>query len=84
MTVSAPAGSKLRSAVSARLSLSSTGRERERGDADRDVDEEDPLPAGAVDEGTADQPRRRGADSAQRAPDAERLVPLPALREGGR
>src|SRR4029450_8468085 len=59
------------------------GRQRERGQAEGDVDEEDPLPAGAVDERAADQPGGGGADAADRAPDPERLVPLGALGKGG-
>src|SRR5262245_65445624 len=55
------------------------GPERERGRPHRDVDEEDPPPAGAVDERAADQPRGGGADTAQCAPDPQRLVPLGAL-----
>ncbi len=58
------------------------GRQRERGQAEGDVDEEDPFPAGAVDERAADQPRRGGADAAEPAPDPERLVALGALGEG--
>jgi hypothetical protein len=66
-------------------------RECERGQAEGDVDEEDPFPAGAVDERAADQPSCGGADAAERAPDPERLVSLRAVgerrrddREGGR
>ena len=58
--------------------------ERDREEADRDVDEEDPLPAEAVDEGTADQPGRRRPEAAERSPDSERLVALGSLREQGR
>src|SRR5262249_29523747 len=60
------------------------GREGEGDKADGDVDEEDPLPAEAVDDRTPDQPGRRRPDPAQRAPDPERLVALGALLEGGR
>ena len=49
---------------------------------DGHVDEEDPLPAEAVGDRAADQPRRGPADGAGRAPDPERLVALGALREG--
>src|SRR5262249_35337143 len=59
------------------------GGGRERGRGGGNVDEEDPPPAGAVDERAADQPRRGGADAAEPAPDPERLVPLGALGEGG-
>ena len=55
-------------------------RQRQRGHTERDVDEEDPLPAGAVDERAADQPRGGGTDAAERAPDPERPVPLGARR----
>src|SRR4029453_19212915 len=58
-------------------------RQRERGHAEGDVDEEDPFPAGAIDKRATDQPRRRGADAAERAPDPERFVALGALGEGG-
>src|SRR5215831_7796407 len=54
-----------------------------RGQPERDVDEEDPPPAGAVDERAADQPRGGGADTAQCAPDPQRLVPLGALSKAG-
>ena len=57
------------------------GGEREREQADWQVDEEDPLPARPVDERAADQPGGRRADPSERAPDAERLVPLGPLRE---
>src|SRR5262249_21893887 len=57
--------------------------ERKGGEAEGDVDEEDPLPAGAVDEWAADQPGRGGADGAEPAPDPKRLVPLGALLERG-
>jgi hypothetical protein len=58
------------------------GRQRERGQAEGEVDEEDPRPAGAVDQGAAEQPGRGGADAAERAPDPERLGPLGAVEEG--
>src|SRR4029450_1678798 len=58
------------------------GGERERCQADRDVDEEDPLPAGAVDERAADEPGGGGADPSERAPYPERLVALSPLLEG--
>ena len=67
------------------------GRERQRERSHRDVDEEDPLPAQAVDDGPTDQPCGRAAEPAEGAPDPERLVALRALvedrrddREGGR
>src|SRR5262249_43828555 len=59
------------------------GREGERGQADGDVDEEDPLPAEAVDDRAADQPGGRRADAAERAPNPECLVALGSLLEGG-
>jgi hypothetical protein len=59
------------------------GRQEEGGDADRDVDEEDPLPRERVREDAAEQDAGRGAEAADRAPDAERDVPLAAFREGG-
>jgi hypothetical protein len=59
-------------------------REREGGHADGDVDEEDPLPAEAVDNRAADQPSRGRPDPAQSPPDPERLVALGPLLEGGR
>ena len=58
-------------------------RQREGGEADRDVDEEDPLPREGVGEHAAEQHARCGAEAADRAPDAERDVPLTAFREGG-
>ena len=45
---------------------------------ERDVDEEDPLPAGRVDEHAAGDDAQRAADGGQRAPDAERDVALAA------
>ena len=58
--------------------------ERERDQTDGDVDEEDPLPAGAVDERARDQVARGGAEGAEHAPDPERLVALGPLLERGR
>ena len=60
------------------------GAERDCEKTDRDVDEEDPLPAKAVDEGTPDQPGGRRPEAAERSPDSERLVALGALGEQGR
>ena len=45
---------------------------------DRHVDEEDPLPAGRVDEHAAGDDAERAADGGERAPDAERDVALAA------
>ena len=56
-------------------------REQRRGDADRDVDEEDPLPAEQVGQHAAEQQAERAAARRDRAPDAERLRPVLALRE---
>jgi hypothetical protein len=58
-------------------------RQCERGQADGDVNEEDPLPARAVDDRACDQVARGGAEGAVHAPDRERLVALGPL-EGGR
>src|SRR5918997_842682 len=55
---------------------------RERDQPHRDVDEEDPLPAGPVDERAGDQVPRGGAEGAEHAPDRERLVALGALERG--
>ena len=59
-------------------------REDEARHADRDVDEEDPGPAEHGREHAAEQDARRGAEAADRAPHAERDVPLAALGEGHR
>ena len=57
------------------------GRECERGHRDRDVDEEDPLPRERIREHAAEQDARGGTEAADRAPDAEGDVPLPAFGE---
>ena len=58
-------------------------RQRRGGEADRHVDEEDPLPAQQVGEDAAEQQAEGAAAGRDRAPDAERLRALLALREGG-
>ena len=58
-------------------------REHEGGDPDRDVDEEDPGPGEEVGEDPAEQEADCAAARGDRAPDAHRLRPLLALREGG-
>src|ERR687895_2563815 len=60
------------------------GAERERSEADGNVDEEDPLPAGAVDERAAYQVPGGGPEGAVHAPDRQRLVALGPVPEGGR
>jgi hypothetical protein len=62
------------------------GRSTESGrsDADRHVHEEDPLPRQQVGEDPAQQKAEGGAAGGDRAPDAERLRALLALREGRR
>ena len=64
-----------------RLSVSRNGASDEGRHADRDVDEEDPLPAQRVGEDAAEQDARRGAEAADRAPDAERDVALAPFGE---
>ena len=58
------------------------GHQHQRQDADRDVDEEDPLPARVLREDAAEEHADRRAGAGDPAEDAERLVPLRALREG--
>ncbi len=58
------------------------GSEAESHERHGDVDEEDPLPRQRVGEDAAEQHARSGAEAADRAPDAERDVPLPAFGEG--
>jgi hypothetical protein len=58
--------------------------ERNREQADWDVDEEDPFPAEAVDEGAADQPGCRRAEASECSPDSEGLVALGSRLEQGR
>ena len=53
------------------------------GDADRRVHEQHPLPAERLGEDSAEQHAGRAARAGHRAPDAERLVALRALGEGG-
>ena len=55
-----------------------SARRRSPSDRHRHVDEEDPLPAGAVDQHAAGDDAERAADAGQRAPDAERDVALTA------
>ena len=55
-------------------------RENDREHPDRDVHEEDPLPAERVGEDPAHEDAGRGAEAADRAPDAERDVALAAFR----
>ena len=59
-------------------------REHEGRDPDRDVDEEDPRPGEEVGEDAAEQQADGAAARGDRAPDAHRLRPLLALREGRR
>ena len=56
-------------------------REQRGDDRDRDVDPEDPLPAEVLGQHAAEQHARRAARARHRAPDAQRLVALGALRE---
>ena len=83
MTVTAPATSKWRVADSERLSAISRGRERGGDQRDRHVDPQHPLPAEAVGEDAAEQHAGGAARAGDRAPDAERLVALGAVAEGG-
>ena len=83
MTSTAPGTSNVLTLAS-RLSSSRSGASTNASDADRDVDEEDPRPAERVGEDAAEQHAGRGAEAADRAPDAERDVPLAALGEGRR
>ena len=76
VTLSAPSRSYSWTASSARLSRTKTGVRMSTSDPDRDVDEEDPLPAEVLREDAAEQDARGGAAAADRAPRAERLVPL--------
>ena len=67
------------------LWVSSRGTSREAStkadDAHRDVDEEDPLPAGTVDEQTADQRADEGGDAGRRTPQRHGLR---RARSGGK
>src|SRR6476646_6638368 len=58
-----------------------TRGEEEGHDAHRHVDEEDPRPTQRLGEHAAEQDAGRGAEAADRAPDAERDVALTALGE---
>ena len=80
MTRNAPSASNVFTRRVAALAQQD-GREEERGDADGDVDEEDPLPGERVGEDAAEQDAGRGAEAADRAPDAERDVALAAFGE---
>ena len=59
-------------------------REHEHGDADRHVDEEDPRPTERARERAAEEHAGRCAAAGDRAPDAEREVPLLSFLERGR
>ena len=52
----------------------SRGGEHEADDADGDVDEEDPLPAEAVDEQAAEDRADQGGDAGRRAPERHGLA----------
>ena len=59
-------------------------RAARRASADRHVDEQHPLPAGPLGQHAAEQHAGGAARAGDGAPDAERLVALGALGEGGR
>ena len=61
-----------------RLSVTTRGVGEQAEQRERHVDEEDPLPAGRVDEHAAGDDAQRPADGGERAPDAERDVALAA------
>jgi hypothetical protein len=59
------------------------GRQRDQRDPDRHVDPEDPVPADAIDHGTADERPERDGEAGDAAPGADREAALALGERGG-